>query len=55
MKGGALCLARAYDLDEVGVQLIHMREGACPREARSRDVHRGRPRDRGRAGARALG
>lgn len=26
MKGGALCLSRVYDLDEVGVQLIHMRE-----------------------------
>jgi hypothetical protein len=26
MIGGALCLQRVYDLDEVGVQLIHMRE-----------------------------
>lgn len=26
MKGGALCLARVYDLDEVGVQLIHLRK-----------------------------
>lgn len=28
MKGGALCLARVYDLDEVRVQLIHLREDA---------------------------
>src|SRR5690606_19267588 len=26
MKGGALCLARVFDLDEVDVQLIHLRE-----------------------------
>lgn len=26
MIGGALCISRVYDLDEVGVQLIHMRD-----------------------------
>lgn len=35
MKGGALCLARVYDLDEVSVQLIHMREDLPARRDRA--------------------
>lgn len=36
MKGGALCLARVFDLDEVDVQLIHLRENKPAWRDRSR-------------------